>query len=833
MKIKSIISMLVMVAAVTSLGAVPTFYDDFETNLYVQGVPLATNSWQASGAAAYVTNNGGVSGRAAVLGEIVALTNSQTASANIKVWTDFQVKPVLGVESPDLPTNTASFLFYFDSNGVFQVETAAGWQPCTNDIWGNSISPATNNGYVRLSLFQDYSTSTQAVFLDGRLILQDLRFTGTAPNFNRLVIQNTESNAWLDNVWIKTNFDSATLTHNYNGDTLADAQEVNDYGYARRTFYVSKSVVTNLTPLYTSLTNAMAVCRARDVIHIIAGNYSGESLAMAANQSNVVFEGDAFTVNSLTVVSGASASFAQTVTCGTLSVTGQVTMGTGASLDSSSAYVGGSLTVSTNGTFVATNLTLGASGILTLTTNATLVAVATGVTATGPFTVSNNVWGSGTLATMPLPFSDNFDAYSEGIPLALLKLMGWNATDGTVKVQSSVANSGKAVVLPDGAYITNSITTAATTNIWTDFFIQPVLGVEPWVPATNTSSFIAYVNTNGYLVVATAGGGWHVCSNKLDSVNSLATPLQSNAFKRVTLCQNLSYNPPQFAVFVDGAVVAQGLSSPASITHYNAFGADNRDGTAYLDDVMITTNIPASLTNGPMSDLDLDGVPDAVEIAQKGSIYDLPMMTAASVTAIGTNGATLVVSVTNNGGPAVTSEGSVWGTTANPVVNPSASLVMAGMSPGQHTYARGWASNVVGIAYSIPAEFYTEPMQATALTGTAVTAGFTISWTADASSTGTLVLVRQDGAVDAAPVDGSNYTANAFFGSGGSLGNSNYVVYAGSGTNVTVNNLVYGTTYQVAAFAYAGSDTLIQYRTNNAPTCTLIWPPRGSVYLLR
>jgi hypothetical protein len=134
----------------------------------------------------------------------------------------------------------------------------------------------------------------------------------------------------------------------------------------------------------------------------------------------------------------------------------------------------------------------------------------------------------------------------------------------------------------------------------------------PSVPETNTSSFVAYANSEGYLVVATSGGGWYVCSNQLNNVP--ATVLQTNSFTRISVCQDLSFNPPRFAVFVASNLVAQGLSSPATLSTYSSFSADNQDGSAYIDDVLITTALPSDLT----SDLDGDGVADAYEIHNFG-----------------------------------------------------------------------------------------------------------------------------------------------------------------------------------------------------------------------
>jgi hypothetical protein len=264
-----------------------------------------------------------------------------------------------------------------------------------------------------------------------------------------------------------------------------------------------------------------------------------------------------------------------------------------------------------------------------------------------------------------------------------------------------------------------------------------------------------------------------------------------------------------------------------------------------MDDVKIWTSMPASLTNYDQSVIDLnhDGIADAVQISQNGFTYNPPMMAAPTVSAVGTNGATFTVSVTNDGGTVVTSWGTAWDTNLNPTAHMATilgpanapfnfSTNVAGFSPGQHYYVRGWASNAAGIAYSPNGEFYAEPMQATNITYVPVPGGFTISWTPDVTSTGTVVLVKLGAPVDAAPEDGSNYVETAF-GSGTYLGVSNYIVYVGSGSNVTVNNLIYRSSYQVAAFAYAGHDNLTQYRTNSPPTCILVWPPRGSMFTIR
>jgi endonuclease G len=137
----------------------------------------------------------------------------------------------------------------------------------------------------------------------------------------------------------------------------------------------------------------------------------------------------------------------------------------------------------------------------------------------------------------------------------------------------------------------------------------------------------------------------------------------------------------------------------------------------------------------------------------------------------------------------------------------------------------------------------------------------TVSWT-NGNGSSRLVLARQSAAVDAAPADGTAYTANAAFGSGSEISSTpaapartttarpvttratfsklaaptstssttnttnvnvaavsgNYVVYAGSGNSVTVTNLQPSTTYYFAVFEFNGSNAGTNYLTTNPAT---------------
>ncbi len=128
--------------------------------------------------------------------------------------------------------------------------------------------------------------------------------------------------------------------------------------------------------------------------------------------------------------------------------------------------------------------------------------------------------------------------------------------------------------------------------------------------------------------------------------------------------------------------------------------------------------------------------------------------------------------------------------------------------------------------------FATQPAAPSSLTArTNAEGNVALNWSAGAGSAGSLVVVwpATNSVVKQAPANGFTYTANANYGVGSSLpGTGYYVVYAGTGSGVTVSNLPTGATYNIAVFAYAGSGNSIAY--NHTPalaTAVLpVQPPR-------
>ena len=79
-----------------------------------------------------------------------------------------------------------------------------------------------------------------------------------------------------------------------------------------------------------------------------------------------------------------------------------------------------------------------------------------------------------------------------------------------------------------------------------------------------------------------------------------------------------------------------------------------------------------------------------------------------------------------------------------------------------------------------------------------------------------IILAKEDGEVNAAPDDNTNYTPNSSFGSGQQIGSGNFVVYNGTGNSVNITSLKQNKTYHFAVFEYNQySGGVVMYQTIN------------------
>jgi hypothetical protein len=109
--------------------------------------------------------------------------------------------------------------------------------------------------------------------------------------------------------------------------------------------------------------------------------------------------------------------------------------------------------------------------------------------------------------------------------------------------------------------------------------------------------------------------------------------------------------------------------------------------------------------------------------------------------------------------------------------------------------------------------------------------GLEVVWQPGTGSAGSLVVVwpGTNGVVKEMPANNFAYAGKASYGLGSALSAAGYyVVYAGSGTNVSVDNLALNTTYNVAVFSYAGAGTSTVY--NHSPAVGSIAVPPNQIW---
>jgi len=595
----SIACVFLMVASVCMGGYVNDDFDgDDDIKINTIGQWSAPDSVVTAGNAAYLPTDSGA-------------TNTLDVTPTTSAWTDFDITPALGVEPTSPPTNTSSTLFYFDVAGNIVIWDSA-WITCTNDVWGNTVPTISAGDTVRISIYQDYDTDKFALFLNERCLIQNADFPSSKSIYSSFVVQNVDSNASIGYVRIQ----ATPYTANSNNNHLAtkDITEMENNGYVARTLYVPGS---GSLPSFASITLAAAAARDGDRISVAAGTYS-ESVTIAAE---VTFIGSAFTINGLTINSDVT--FEQNVTVGTININADVQLASGVDLNATTLL---------NITGVAT-LT-GASGNAIDTADLDMVAgtkieVTSGTLDAGDFNMDGtfNVdggnwagWGGSSIVAQALPFSDNFDGYTNNSVISEYGLYGWGASDNSVVVQSTEAYSGKALFLPDGTAASNSID-EATGAIWTEYFIQPAQGAQPSDSTTTGKSFMSYVDTNGFMVVHN-GTGWSTCDNILSNSTfngGAPAALTENDFRRIVIYQDFSEN--EFALFIDRGdnssleLVAQEVPFPGgAVNIMESFVIETVDNDAWLDNVTISTTAPTGFAN-----LDGDGKDDGEEISLKGN----------------------------------------------------------------------------------------------------------------------------------------------------------------------------------------------------------------------
>ncbi len=116
----------------------------------------------------------------------------------------------------------------------------------------------------------------------------------------------------------------------------------------------------------------------------------------------------------------------------------------------------------------------------------------------------------------------------------------------------------------------------------------------------------------------------------------------------------------------------------------------------------------------------------------------------------------------------------------------------------------------------------TEPtIQASNLTVSNTPTAITLNFTKGNGSK-RLIVARTNSNTSVAPNDTSFYTQNSVFGNGTNMGSNNYVVYADTGSSVTITGLTYGQTYNFTIYEYNGIGGYSNYLTSSPASITQV-----------
>jgi hypothetical protein len=645
MKLSKCICVAVALSILASAPAVFAALDVDESFNGTDGNPVSITDWSTSGSVIYSNNQ-------AYLSSSSALTNTVSDTPSEKAWTDFWIQPALGASPSAPPTNTTSALLYFDAAGYITVwnSDSNAWITCSNNIWGGPVTVLTGTDTNRISIYQNFTEKEYAVFLDSVALIQDVPFPkNTLTDYTSFQVDNVDSNAIVDEVWIQVGNDS-----DHSGDLGpvtsygTDVEEIDTVGYVARTLYVGGDGTENEFPAYSNITAALAVYRDGDQISIDAGyTQTDEAVAISSgtDRTAVTFVGEALQLASLTVNTGVTVSFAQVLTVdgtldaddvvtlaanttvGTLDASADVTLTGGADLTVSTLLnLTGSATLAATGNdsnIDATDIDMVSGTTITVASSGTLSQTTAGIEFEGGFTINGSTWeDDGTIVAQALPYSETFENYVNNEPISDYGMYGWGASSADVEVTTSIpASEGtKSLILPDGTVASNKINSGTAKQIWTTYYLRPALGVEPSSVSTTGKSLVSYVDTNGYMVVR-KGTRWVTCDETLGTARHAPAQLSDTGWRRVAIYTD--YNVDKASVFVDNnegtpklELVAELVEFPGGdLSSYESFMIENQDNNAYIDNIVISTEAP-----GDSANLDGDAWDDVYEIATFGGI---------------------------------------------------------------------------------------------------------------------------------------------------------------------------------------------------------------------
>ena len=237
----------------TTFAGNVTFFSGWESVLVPQTPPYADSferyalaarlnqagcfGWTASSDGIVVQTNQVQSGQAVVVPVNDILSSTMSASGTLNVWIEFYYQdtsriPCENVTADAVDTNLAVQAFISTNGYVTLYNPGLGqWDVCSNDAQGVSVLPLATEAWPRLTFNQNYARGRAAVFLNGRLLRQQLRFINTnLVNSGHFELDGGFSGpSYMDTFRVQTD-SIGIVSDDRDGDGCADALEIDYFG---------------------------------------------------------------------------------------------------------------------------------------------------------------------------------------------------------------------------------------------------------------------------------------------------------------------------------------------------------------------------------------------------------------------------------------------------------------------------------------------------------------------------------------------------------------------------------------------------------------------------
>ena len=215
------------------------FLDTFES--YGSGTlvnMLGAAGWRASSSSVLVQSSTKYAGNRAMQVAAGATVSNAIASlaGQTNIWTDLWLDESSHVGdflAESIDTN-ASVQVCLTTNKFLAVYYNEAWHICSNDVRNMSVAGVYSSGWARVTINQNYGTGKSAIFLNGRLLRQNVPFIKSSRTqcAGLKVVGGAESATYLDNVSLATNVPAElnTLAYDVNLNGIPDVQEIHGSG---------------------------------------------------------------------------------------------------------------------------------------------------------------------------------------------------------------------------------------------------------------------------------------------------------------------------------------------------------------------------------------------------------------------------------------------------------------------------------------------------------------------------------------------------------------------------------------------------------------------------